>query len=161
MDGLVLLIDMLNISEGNARQCDRASLMEAFFSGDPKVEKHLDVVVQGHAVLGFAFYYWGYDLASESYGCHLADFAVHSDSRRQGIGTSLLAHVGEECAKHGGKWLSLTCARNNYVAKSFYQFAGLQSVDVEFFAIGPRGIAELVKKGKEANSEEPLPSERI
>lgn len=160
MDGLVLLIDMLNISEGNERQCDRASLLKAFFTEESKVEKHLDVVVQGHAVLAFAFYYWGYDLASESYGCHLADFAVHKDSRRQGIGSSLLAHVGEECASNGGKWLSLTSARNNHAAKSFYQAAGLVSVDVEFFAIGPKGIAELVKKESEA---EPavLPSERI
>lgn len=162
MDGLVLLIDMLNISERNDRQCDRASLKNAFFEESKKVEMHLDVVVQGHALLAFAFYYWGYDLASESYGCHLADFAVHKDVRREGVGSALLAHVGEQCIKQGGSWLSLTSARNNHGAKQFYAACGMQHVDVDFFAIGPRGIRALSDKHNSANATvAPLPSERI
>ena len=161
MDSLVLLIDMLNVSEGNNRQCDRATLKEAFFGQSHKVEKHVDVVVMGESILGFAFYYWGYDLASESYGCHLADFAVHKDSRRQGVGNELLAHVGQQCLKGGGKWLSLTSASNNNGAKRFYEQAGMLKVDVDFFAIGPRGLNELHDRVSAIPVAQPLPSERI
>lgn len=162
MDGLVLLIDMLNISEGSQRRCDRASLLKAFFDKNDKLQMHLDVVVAEHALIAFAFYYWGYDLASESYGLHLADFAVHKDFRRNQVGTKLLEHIMRVCLQAGGSWVSLTSSRTNRVAKQFYASCGMQQVDVDFYAVGPKGMRALHERLYPSDGKVvPAPSERI
>lgn len=149
MDSLVLLIDMLNISEGNQIHCDRATLMKVFFGDDKRVQMFVDVAVTDDIPVGFTFYYFGYDLSSESYGFHLADFAVHANFRRRHVGTQLLAHVAQNCLKHDGKWISLTSAKTNRAAQWFYQKAGLQKVEVDFYGMGPRAMNQFLEQAAE------------
>ena len=99
--------------------------------------------------IAFAFYYWCYDLSSESYCCHLADFAVHADNRRSGVGKMLLSFIGKHCVELNGKWISLTSAKNNRAAQAFYQKTGFQKIDVDFYAMGPSAIHQL--SGMEAH----------
>lgn len=143
IDALVLLIDMLNISEGNKVQCDRATLNNVFFGDDARVKLHITVAEIDQHPVAFAFYYWGYDLSSESYGFHLADFAVHADYRRIGVGKKLLTFIGKQCVEMNGKWISLTSAKNNRAAQAFYQKTGFQKIEVDFYAMGPRAIRQL------------------
>jgi len=159
IDSLVLLIDMLNISEGNQIQCDRATLTKVFFGDDARVKLYITVAVCDEQAVAFAFYYWGYDLSSESYGFHLADFAVHADYRRKGVGLGLLSFIGKQCMELGGKWISLTSAKTNRAAQWFYQKAGLQKIEVDFYAMGPRAIRQLAEMSTNAAEQPHAPSD--
>jgi ribosomal-protein-alanine N-acetyltransferase len=55
---------------------------------------------------------------------------VAPEMRRKGIGTMLMRHFVEECAKKGAKVLTLEVRKGNVAAMDFYKKFGFQPVDV-------------------------------
>ena len=55
---------------------------------------------------------------------HIANIAVHSDYRKQGIGRALLARLLEQTKKEGATFFTLEVRRSNLPAQTLYQSQG-------------------------------------
>lgn len=90
----------------------------SFFASDIARPDSLCIVAQSSdgRVVGYLVA-WGRDEA------HLANVAVHSDWRRQGIGRQLMAAMMRWAAERGGSSVYLEVRASNEVAQRFY--AGL------------------------------------
>lgn len=93
--------------------------------------------------IGFALYYGGYDVSSDSYGFHLADMYVCEAYRAQGIGKKLLAHIAAQAEQEERQWVSLTALAGNMLAEGFYAAQGFSKAPVHFYAIGAGGLKRI------------------
>lgn len=94
-------------------------------------------------IVGFLVAYEGFDVASMTYGMHVADMVVQPTKRRRGIGRLLLKHLAKICATQNGAWMSLTCLQSNIVGHNFYTALGFSEVSVQFFAMGKTAMQAL------------------
>ena len=79
--------------------------------------------------VGYALFYFGYDVDTASRGAHLADLFVAKSRRRAGIGRALVAAVREECRRAGGSWVAWFVQRDNLEALAFYRVLGAERDD--------------------------------
>lgn len=103
-------------------------------------------------VLGAAFSYPGYDLATATRGVHLGDLIVREDARGQGIGTALMRALAAQTLAEGGAWMAWSVLRNNKRAIDFYRHflpeAPPVSPDVTFLTLGAAALNLLAGQGK-------------
>ena len=109
--------------------------------GEPKC--HCIVAKLEERIVGFALYYAGYDLSSDSYGFHLADICVREVFRKQGIGKMMLGHIAKQAEDEKREWISLTTLTNNKEAQGFYMSLGFTLVEVNFNAAGSSTLERL------------------
>ena len=142
LPAIAALLDALNAWEGYDQTTDTATLAQALFAPERAVALHA-LVAEGEAkaVVGVLLYYPGYDTLSAAIGYHVADVVVEAASRRQGGGRRLMAALAQRALTEDRHWISLTVLRKNRAARAFYEALGMQSVAVDFFAMGPAGIA--------------------
>jgi GNAT superfamily N-acetyltransferase len=121
---------------------------QAISFGPGRVMRTLVAVVDGQ-VVGFVFYYPGFDLQTASAGMHLCDLFVDREHRGQGIGKSLFLRVGMECLRNGGEWLAWTVLRHNAAADGFYQaLGGVRIPDIQAQAIGKHALLHLLSEAE-------------
>ena len=87
------------------------------------------VAVEGHEIVGLATFRFADD------ECELV--TLDALRRREGIGSALLAHVGQEAARRGCRRMWLITTNDNVDAIHFYQRRGMRLV-----AIRPDAIDE-------------------
>lgn len=141
---LVELINALNVHEGTSQTMTWQHAEHILFSDQRQVELFCKVALINNLVIGFVLFYRGYDTASTSFGLHISDIYVVQSARNQGIGKALMVDVAHTCLAMGGQWCSLTTARNNHSARSFYDACGCAVQPVEFRAIGAKGMKALI-----------------
>lgn len=128
--------------EGQDTLATEASIRALIESkADPK--SHVIVADTDLGLAGFAIYYPGYDLSSNTYGFHLADICVDEALRGQGIGRQLMAHIATHAEGESREWVSLTAIRQNEIAQWFYQSLGFTKVDVHFWAAGKTALSQI------------------
>jgi ribosomal protein S18 acetylase RimI-like enzyme len=137
---LTRLLSMLNREEGYDISASEADLRAALFGGAAKVP--MRALIAGHEkAVGLVLYYWGYDTVSASHGYHLADIIVEPAQRGQGVGRALFSALAAQCLGEDGQWVSLTVLKKNDRARQFYKALGMVEISIDFFAIGPQGLA--------------------
>ncbi len=141
LHAVTALVEQLNLEEGYEASASPKQLEEVLFDKRARVPMRALVYVLDKNIAGLILYYWGYDTVSASYGYHLADIVVEKMHRGKKIGTELFNALAEQCLRESGKWISLTVLQNNERAKDFYRRRGMVQVGVNFFAIGPSGLA--------------------
>lgn len=141
LHAVTALVEQLNREEGYDASASPRALEEVLFDKRARVPMRALVYVLDREIVGLILYYWGYDTVSASYGYHLADIVVEKMHRGKKIGTQLFTALAEQCLREDGKWISLTVLQSNERAKDFYRKRGMVQVSVNFFAIGPTGLA--------------------
>lgn len=135
------LIRVLNTEEGYDISAPVEALEEVLFSKHAQVPMRALIAEAQRKPVGLALYYWGYDTVSATYGYHLADIVVDPSLRGQGVGVQLFNTLAQQCLEESGQWISLTVLKQNDRAQRFYRKRGMVEVAVNFFAIGPQGLA--------------------
>lgn len=141
LTAVTALVELLNREEGYDASAKPEQLEEVMFDKRARVPMRALVFEADRKLVGLVLYYWGYDTVSASYGYHLADIIVEKMHRGKKIGSRLFNALAEQCLREEGKWVSLTVLANNERAKDFYRKRGMVQVGVNFFAIGPAGLA--------------------
>lgn len=136
-----LAIQLAGHEGQNTLACEESILKLIESKTDPKC--HVIVVDTDLGIGGFAIYYPGYDLSSDTYGFHLADICVDEALRGQGIGRQLMSHIARHAESEAREWVSLTAIQKNESAHWFYQSMGFSKVDVRFWAAGKSVLAEI------------------
>lgn len=140
---ITTLLSELNREEGYATAADPEAIAAALFGKNREVALSALVAEVEGRVVAVLLYYPGYDTLSTSVGYHLADMIVAGAHRRAGIGRALVKALAEEARRTQKGWISLTALKANRNAQSFYDALGMTKVEVDFFAIGARAIAQL------------------
>jgi len=141
LPSITALVEQLNREEGYEVSASMEQLHAVLFGTQARVRMHALVALQGEQVVGAILYYWGFDTVSASDGFHLADIVVVPAQRACGIGSTLFRALAAQCLQDGGQWISLTVLKKNARAQQFYQRHGMVEIDVNFYAIGPKGLA--------------------
>ena len=141
LPSITALVEQLNREEGYEVSASVAQLHAVLFGTDARVRMHALVALQGEQIIGTVLYYWGFDTVSASDGFHLADIVVAKPHRTRGVGSALFRALSAECLREGGQWISLTVLKKNARAQQFYQRHGMVEIGVNFYAIGPKGLA--------------------
>lgn len=145
LNAVTALVAQLNKEEGYTASATPQQLEEVMFDKRARVPMRALVAEEGRTIIGLILYYWGYDTVSASYGYHLADIVVEKMHRGKKIGTVLFNALAQQCLGENGQWISLTVLDRNEKAKDFYRKRGMVEVQVNFFAIGPRGLERCVQ----------------
>lgn len=135
------LLTVLNHEEGHVLSASSEALHRALFGDGARVAMRVLLAHRGNTIRGLALYYWGYDTVSASEGYHLADIVVDPAARGKTIGTQLFHTLAAQCLREGGQWISLTVLKRNAHAQRFYRARGMVEIAVNFYAIGPEGLA--------------------
>ena len=144
---IAALAQQLAAYEGESSLCDAAAIT-ALLKQQTEPVCYLVVAKVEIQVIGFAMYYPGYDLSSNSYGFHIGDIVIDAHWRRKGIGHELLSFIATQALKDERDWMSLTVLQNNEDAAQFYHSLGFQSVAVGFFAAGKSVLNQLASSQK-------------
>lgn len=137
------LLTQLNHAEGHAVESSPEALAHALFSASREVELSALVAISQGSIIGALLYYPGYDTLSASVGHHLADMVVDVAHRRTGVGKALMRALAKRTLEQNRSWVSLTALKENAHAQAFYTSLGMTRVDVDFFAIGKTGLAQM------------------
>ncbi len=137
------LLTQLNHSEGHAIESSPEALALALFSETREVELSALVAIRQSSIIGVLLYYPGYDTLSASVGHHLADMVVDVAHRRTGVGKALVQALARHTLEQNKSWVSLTALKENAHAQAFYTSLGMTRVNVDFFAIGKTGLAQM------------------
>lgn len=137
------LLTQLNHSEGHAVESSPEALAQALFSASREVELSALVAIRQGSIIGALLYYPGYDTLSASVGHHLADMVVDAAHRRTGVGKALVQALARHTLEQNKSWVSLTALKENAHAQAFYTSLGMTRVNVDFFAIGKTGLAQM------------------
>jgi GNAT superfamily N-acetyltransferase len=138
---ITALVEQLNREEGYDVSATLEQLQAVLWEKESRVRMQALVAEQGAEVIGTVLYYWGFDTVSASYGYHLADIVVAKPYRLRGVGSALFRALAAQCLREQGQWVSLTVLKKNARAQQFYQRHGMVEIDVNFYAIGPKGLA--------------------
>ena len=87
------------------------------------------VAEKDNELIGYAAYYWGYDLETARTGVHIADLFVLPAERGKGVGHLLVSAVAETCRNEGGNWVQWFCQKTNNLALDFYAKLGASLED--------------------------------
>lgn len=136
---LTALLHQLYAEEGYETSLQPEQLA-AQLAGEGEVVLRALVAEENGTMLAVVFFYAGYDLLSASSGYHLADIIVQPAIRQQGIGRQLMQALAARTLDEGKEWVSLTVLKQNIPAHAFYTKLGMTQVEVNFFAIGARGL---------------------
>lgn len=98
-------------------------------------------------VVGYAVYYHGYDTDTATAGVYLADLYVEEDSRRLGVGRTLMRSVATACREAGGRWMFWSVLRHNKGARRFYRSLAPELKDVIVCAAFGGNFDKLVDGG--------------
>ena len=93
--------------------------------------------------VGYAIFYWGYDVYSSSRGVYLADLYVTKNHRRFGIGKQLVKEVTQFTQKKGGRWIFWSVLKRNKVARRFYKTLAPQLNDIVMHGISDKSFDKL------------------
>lgn len=137
------LLTQLNHAEGNAIESRPEVITHALFSETREVELSALVAISQGSIIGALLYYPGYDTLSASVGHHLADMVVDVAHRRMGVGKALVRALAQRTLEQNKSWVSLTALKENAHAQAFYASLGMTRVNVDFFAIGKTGLAQM------------------
>jgi ribosomal protein S18 acetylase RimI-like enzyme len=138
------LLAELNRFEGYDRSATPEEMADILFHHEGRVQLRALVAEVEGAVVGMLLYYWGFDTVTASFGYHLADIVVSNNKQGRGVGRALYTHLARQCLREGAYWISLTVLKKNTEAKKFYRAMGMVEVAVDFYAIGPNSLAQLV-----------------
>lgn len=138
---ITALVEQLNREEGYDVSATLEQLQAVLWEKESRVRMQALVAEQAGEVIGTVLYYWGFDTVSASYGYHLADIVVAKPQRMRGVGSALFRMLAAQCLHSQGQWVSLTVLKKNARAQQFYQRHGMVEIDVNFYAIGPKGLA--------------------
>ena len=139
------LLQQLMRAEGSEGSATEESIGQSLFAEGRPVLLNAFVVVVEEKVIAAALFYPGYDVLTGTYGLHLSDFVVDEAHRKQGVGKRLFGYLAAQNLDGGGQWMALTVVRTNEAARGFYEYIGMTHVEVDFFAIGPKGLANLIQ----------------
>jgi len=137
------LANQLARHEGSDTCCD-VNRVKALMQSDVEPRCHFLVAKRETITIGFALFYAGYDLSSDTHGSHLADICIEKAERRKGIGRILLAHLAAATLAEGREWISFTVLSENSAARDFYLSLGFSEVAVSFMAAGRQHLSSLV-----------------
>ncbi|MCC5899163.1 MAG: GNAT family N-acetyltransferase [Phormidium sp. BM_Day4_Bin.17] len=98
-------------------------LQEHLF-GDHHPYAQVFLAQQHERIVGYALFFTTYSSFRSQPGLYLEDLFVQPDSRRQGIGTALLAKVAQEVKKRGYGRLEWSVLDWNQPAIAFYEQLG-------------------------------------
>ena len=99
-------------------------------------------------IVGYAVYYQGYDTDTATSGVYLADLYVEEDSRRRGVGRTLMRAVAAACRETGGQWMFWSVLRHNKGARRFYRSLAPELKDVIVCAAFGSNFDKLVDAGQ-------------
>ena len=100
------------------------------------------------AVVGYAVYYHGYDTDTATSGVYLADLFVDEESRRRGVGRTLMRSVAAACREAGGRWMFWSVLRHNRGARRFYRSLAPELKDVIVCAAFGSNFDRLIDGGQ-------------
>lgn len=144
LSDVAVLVQVLNREEGYDISAPVDALEEVLFDKRARVPMRAMLAVVNKRTVGLALYYWGYDTVSATYGYHLADIVVEKAARGARVGTQLFNALAQQCLREEGQWISLTVLQRNERAQRFYRQRGMVEVAVNFYAIGPQGLARCI-----------------
>ncbi|MEM7525525.1 MAG: GNAT family N-acetyltransferase, partial [Pseudomonadota bacterium] len=88
----------------------------------------------GGALLGFAFWHFGYETAWAARGAFMTDLYVRAPNRGGGLGDRLLRAVAAKTAAKGGTFVWWTAYRSNERARNFYRARAFEEDGVVAYA---------------------------
>jgi ribosomal protein S18 acetylase RimI-like enzyme len=140
-EAVAALAQVLAAFEGGSSLCS-AQAVTRMLAGETGVGCRILVAEDAAGVVcGFAFFYPGYDLSTDTTGFHLGDICVALHARRSGAGRALMRAVAAAAQAEGFGWVSLTVLSGNQDARAFYEGLGFTDVPVNMYAIGEKGMA--------------------
>ncbi|WP_159784828.1 GNAT family N-acetyltransferase [Sodalinema gerasimenkoae] len=98
-------------------------LREHLFGDNPPYAE-VFLAQQQERIVGYALFFTTYSSFRSQPGLYLEDLFVQPDSRRQGIGTALMARVAQEVEKRGYGRLEWSVLDWNHRAIAFYEKLG-------------------------------------
>ena len=84
-------------------------------------------------IVGYLLYHFGYDVDLAARTLHIVDLYVSEESRRQGVGKSLMAFVQRVCRDVGAKEMLWSVYKSNQPAHEFYARLGGEMIDDQDF----------------------------
>ncbi|MFB3106847.1 MAG: N-acetyltransferase family protein [Pseudomonadales bacterium] len=84
-------------------------------------------------IVGYLLYHFGYDVDLAARTLHIVDLYVSEESRRQGVGKSLMAFAQRVCRDVGAKEILWSVYKSNQPAYGFYARLGGEMVDDQDF----------------------------
>lgn len=129
--------------EGEPSMANECAL-QAMLAGSQQPHCECLLAKDGDEVVAFVLFYAGYDLASTTFGLHLADIFVDKTYRQRGVGKQLMQAVALQAQLENREWISLTVLKKNQAAQGFYEALGFIRVEVKMMALGRNGMARLV-----------------